>query len=262
MLDFHNHLMPGVDDGAANIDEARTGLATLRSHGVSEIITTPHFQASLVTRPHNLAQYLDTIDAAWERLKALADIEFPDITLERGVEVALDIPHPRIDDERLRLARTSFVLVEFPFMSIPPNSTLAIRELVASGVKPIVAHPERYSGIASNQDIIESWRDAGAYIQVNSGSLLGYYGATPKRLAWWILSRGMADYLSSDYHSRGKCAVAECASIMKERGGEAQHRALTTTNARRVLLDQPPLPVAPFDARDTSLWKRLTPWRG
>ena len=261
MLDFHNHLMPAVDDGASDLAESRTGLETLRAQGVSEVITTPHFQASLTGRPRELAIYLDAIDRAWDQLKSFAESEFPDMRVERGVEIALDIPHPRIEDERLRMAGTSFVLVEFPFMMIPPNSTLAIRELASTGVNPIIAHPERYSGMAANEDLIESWRDAGARIQVNSGSLLGYYGANPRRLAWTILARGHADYLSSDYHSRGKCPVADCASLLKERGGEAQHRALTTTNPRRLLLDQQPLPVPPLEAREPSLWKRLTPWR-
>ncbi|MGK2961126.1 MAG: tyrosine-protein phosphatase [Gemmatimonadaceae bacterium] len=261
MLDFHNHLMPGVDDGAANISESRKGLETLRSQGVIEVITTPHFQASSAARPRELLLHLAELDDSWEKLNALAVAEFPSMRVERGVEVALDIPHPRLDDERLRLAGTSYALVEFPYMSIPPNSTLAVRELVRSGVTPIIAHPERYAGMAANPDILESWRDSGARIQVNSGSLLGYYGANPKRLAWEILAQGMADYLSSDYHSRGKCPVAECASIMKEKGGEAQHRLLTTTNSRRILLDQQPLPVPPLHATVPSIWKRVMPWR-
>ena len=261
MLDFHNHLMPAVDDGAQNLDESREGLATLRDQGVREIITTPHFQASVVSRPKEAAAHLEALDAAWAQLKSLAESEFQDLRVERGVEVALDIPKPRIEDERLRLAGSSFVLVEFPHMNIPPNSTLAIRQLVQTGVRPVIAHPERYSGMTGNDDLIDSWRSAGAFIQVNSGSLLGYYGANPKRLAWWILSRGSADYLSSDYHSRGKCSVAECATLMKSRGGEAQHRALTITNPRRIILDQMPLPVAAFNPAETPLWKRLAPWR-
>src|SRR3989337_576697 len=179
MLDFHNHLMPGVDDGAADLDESRTGLETLSHHGVREIITTPHIQASLAARPAELKRFLDVLYDSWNSLTRMADSEFPDLRLERGVEVALDIPNPRIDNPLLRLAGTSFALVEFPFMSIPPNSTLAIRGLVQRGVNPVIAHPERYAGMSGNLDMIESWRDAGARVQVNSGSLLGFYGPLP-----------------------------------------------------------------------------------
>ena len=261
MLDFHNHLMPGVDDGAADLDEVRSGLGVLHQQGVRTIITTPHLQASLVTRPGQLKAYLDALYDAWNSLKELAAKEFPDLRLERGVEVALDVPSPQLDNPLLRLAGTSFALVEFPFMSIPPNSTHPIREMVQQGVRPIVAHPERYSGMSRNFDIIESWRDAGARIQVNSGSLLGYYGATPASVAWAILAHGWADYLSSDYHSRGKCAVEAAGRILRDRGGEDQHHMLTVTNPQRILLDEPPLGVPALQVEDPPLWKRVMLWR-
>lgn len=261
MLDFHNHLMPGVDDGAADIAEARSGLAVLYQQGVRSIITTPHAQASIAFRPPELKAYLDMLYNAWNSLEELAADEFPDLHMERGVEVALDIANPRLDNPLLRLAGTSFALVEFPFMSIPPNSTHAIRELVKQGVKPIIAHPERYSAMSRDFDLIESWRDAGACIQVNCGSLLGYYGTTPERVAWSILSHGWADYLASDYHSRGKCAVEGAGRILRERGGDVQHRALTVTNPQRILLDEPPLAVPALHIEDPPRWKRFIAWR-
>ncbi len=187
MLDFHNHLMPAVDDGAVDIDESRVGFEMLRSQGVREIITTPHLRGSLTDRPRELKGFLTALDEAWGLLEALADSEFPDIRIERGVELMLDIPRPNLDDPRLRLAGTSYALVEFPFMAVPPHSTLAIRNITESGWVPVIAHPERYANMPENYDLVNDWRDAGAFIQVNSGSLLGYYGAGPRRLAWALL---------------------------------------------------------------------------
>ncbi|MBA2708589.1 MAG: hypothetical protein H0U59_12365 [Gemmatimonadaceae bacterium] len=260
MLDFHNHLMPAVDDGASDIDESRIGLQTLKDHGVREIITTPHLRGSLTDRPKELAAFLAVLDEAWLSLQGLATAEFPEIRLERGVELMLDIPRPHLEDPRLRLAGSSFALVEFPFMSVPPHSTLAVRNIVESGYTPIVAHPERYSNMPSSSDLVEAWRDAGAYIQVNSGSLLGFYGSVARRFAWMLLEQGYADYLSSDYHSRGKCAVAECAKVLKSRDGVAQHRTLTHTNPHRLLSSQPPLGVPPLESGEPPLWKRVLPW--
>jgi tyrosine-protein phosphatase YwqE len=144
-------------------------------------------------------------------------------------------------------------------MNVPPHSRLAIQEFVASGFTPIIAHPERYSNMSVNYNLINAWREAGAKIQVNSGSLIGYYGAQPRRLAWMILKDGLADYLSSDYHSRGKCSVAPSASYMKSRGGEATHRLLTITNPERLLAGKDPLPVPPFEL-EKPVWERLLPW--
>lgn len=260
MLDFHNHLMPGVDDGACDLGESREGLETFGSQGVTTIITTPHLRGSMTRNAAELAGFLAVLDEAWEHLLTLAHGEFPDLYVERGVELMLDVPHPILDDPRLRLAGTAFALVEFPFMSLPPHSTLAVRDLVKSGWTPIVAHPERYANMGANYGLIESWREAGARIQVNSGSLLGYYGQTPKKLAWMILRDGLAHYLSSDYHSRGKCSVAAAASHMKARGGEATHRLLTTTNPERMLAGKAPLPVPPFIPQNPPVWKRVLPW--
>lgn len=261
MLDFHNHLMPGVDDGAVDLDESRVGLETLRSQGITDIITTPHIRASLTERPRELGIYLGVLDRAWDRLRELADAEFPEMRLERGVEIMLDIPRPDLSDSRLRLAGTSFALVEFPFMSVPPHSTRAIGEIVERGCTPVIAHPERYSNIPTHYDLVDDWRDAGGLIQVNSGSLMSFYGSNAKKFAWYLLGRGCVDYLSSDYHSRGKCAVEACGAELIESGGEAQLRALTTTNPERLIRNEPPLPVPPFEPKSRSLLSRLLSWR-
>jgi protein-tyrosine phosphatase len=257
MIDFHSHLMPGVDDGAADIDEARSGLAVMREQGITTIITTPHIQASLTDKPRELERYLGELDAAFEALATLAATEFPDLRVERGVELMLDTPQPAMGDLRLHLAGTSFVLMEFPYMTIPPNSAMAVRQLRGRGVVPIVAHPERYANMSSNIDLIESWRDAGAYIQVNAGSFVGQYGATARRLVWAIVERGLADYICSDYHSRGRCSVRACSAALLERGGAAQLRAMTVTNPQRLLRSDAPLPVEPLEEVQLGFWRKV-----
>lgn len=249
--------MPGVDDGAADIDESRSGLMVMRDQGITTIITTPHIRASLTDRPRELEQYLSELDAAFERLATLAATEFPDLRIERGVELMLDTPQPAMGDPRLHLAGTSFVLMEFPYMTIPPNSTMAVRQLRGRGVIPIVAHPERYSNMSTNMALVEEWRDAGAYIQVNAGSFVGQYGSTAKRLAWNIAEQGLVDYLSSDYHSRGRCSVRACAAAFLERGGAAQLRAMTLTNPQRLLRSEPPLPVEPLEEVQLGFFKKI-----
>lgn len=260
MLDFHNHLMPGVDDGAANIDESRTGLAAFRSQRVSNVITTPHVRASLLDHNRELDPFLDGLATAWDSLKALATAEFPEMRVERGAEVMLDVPNPNLTEANIRLAGTRFVLIEFPFMSIPPHSTPAIRNIVEAGWVPVIAHPERYRNMPGNHDLVEQWRDTGARIQANSGSLIGHYGTVAKTIVWELLRRGCVDYLCSDYHSRGKCTVAEAAAELEKRGGSSQLQALMTRNPERLLHNEMPEPVEPLDEEATSIWKRLLPW--
>ncbi len=257
MHDFHSHLMPAVDDGSQSLAESHYGLETMVGQGVNVIITTPHIRASLTSHSRELEDFLKLLDDAWTGLSTLAEEEFPDVRLERGAEVMLDIPFPDLSDPRLRLAGTNFVLVEFPYMMIPPRSAEALSEIRAGGWIPIVAHPERYGNISANVARVDEWRDAGAYMQVNAGSLVGRYGTTPRRVAWDLLARGAADYLSSDYHSRGPCDVAECAELLAERGATAQLSALGSTNAERLLRGEHPQPVPALEMPADPFWRRL-----
>jgi len=250
--------MPGVDDGAADIDESRAGIKAMMADGITGIITTPHIAASLVDRGV-LDRYLEKIEIGWTALQELVATEFPKLKLARGFEVMLDVPHPNLESPLLRLAGTSFVLFEFPFMNIPPNSTYALRELRDAGWMPILAHPERYVNMEPNMAMVEQWRDAGAFMQVNAGSILGQYGARAKKLAWSILEAGHADYMCSDYHSRGKCAMAAAFAELRSRGMEVQAEALIW-NAKRVIRGERPKGLEPSAMKQQSPWKKVFPW--
>ena len=250
--------MPGVDDGAADIEESRAGIKAMLAAGVTGIITTPHASASLVNRGV-LDRHLEKIETGWEALQALVASEFPKLKIARGAEVMLDVPHPRLDNPLLRLAGTKFVLCEFPFMSIPPNSGYALRDMRDAGLMPILAHPERYGNMESNMALVEQWKEAGAYMQINAGSLLGHYGSRAKNLAWTFLENGYAEYMCSDYHSRGKCYSSSAISELRSRKGDAQADMLVS-NAKRVVRGERPAAVDPFSPEPPSGWKRLIPW--
>lgn len=258
MFDFHNHLMPGVDDGAASVEEAREGLSALAAEGVGSVITTPHLPASVTRDEARRLRALSAIDKGWNALRALALQEFPHIWLERGVELLLDHPEPDLSDSRLRLAGTSFVLMEFPHMSIPPHSTLALRTLRSAGWKPILAHPERYSNFGNNLDLLEAWKDAGAFIQVNAGSIVGRYGKRARTAAWDIVNGGFADYVCSDYHSRGPLLLRAARAAFEAEGATRQWNLLTTTNPERIAKGEDPAPVDPVEPLRRPLWKRMT----
>ena len=244
MIDFHNHLAPGVDDGAADLEQARAALAALSGQGVHTLVTTPHLQGSLTARPERLHARLAELDAGWERLRALAAAEFPALRLERGAEVMLDTLTPDLSDPRTRLAGTPFALVEFAHMAVPPNADQPLFHLERNGWTPVLAHPERYGGPVLAQ--AEHWRTLGTHLQVNAGSLVGRYGSHAREVAWRLLELGWADYLSSDYHARGRLSLDAARDALTARGGERQAELLLETNSARLLAGDPPLEVPPL----------------
>ncbi|CAA9321988.1 MAG: hypothetical protein AVDCRST_MAG89-1687 [uncultured Gemmatimonadetes bacterium] len=256
MIDFHSHLMPAVDDGAATLDESRQALARMRDAGVTALVTTPHFHASATEHPGRLAQGMEALDRGWRELSELAAAEFPALRVERGVELMLDSPRPVLDDPRLRLAGTRFVLVEFPFQGVPPGAARVLFDLKVAGWLPIVAHPERYPQVGQDLAGPEEWRRVGAALQVNWGSLAGRYGPGPQRIAWALLNRGWADYLSSDYHARGRLGVGSAREMLLARGGQEQLRMLSEENPARMLAGEPPLEVPSLPDRP-GFWRRL-----
>jgi protein-tyrosine phosphatase len=248
VVDLHSHLMPAVDDGAADVEESRSALDALLSDGVRALVTTPHLDASLLARAEAWAARADSLDAAWAALLSCSGTR-PSPELRRGAEVRLDVPEPDLSDARVRLGGGPFVLVEFPWFTVPPRSSRVLTGMRSRDWIPVVAHPERYRGLAGDSEVIQAWRRAGACLQVNHGSLTGRYGATARELGLLLLDRGWADYLSSDYHARGRTEIRAVRELLEELGGAEQATLLMETNPARLLQGLPPLPVPPLGGR-------------
>jgi len=253
MTDLHNHVIPGVDDGAADREATRAALQALLDDGVRRVVATPHVMGSLTLDPAGLAERLAAIDRAWAVAETIG-AEFPGLELGRGSEIMLDVPEPDLSDARLRLAGGRTVLVEFPFMVIPPYAARPLARIREHGFSPLLAHPERYLGVSVAA--VEEWRKAGAYIQVNGPALLGKYGDGPRRIALELLELGLVDCLSSDYHARGRPLVADYRRVLEERGAAEQAELLTATNPARAVAGEVPIPVGPMRTR-RGAWTRM-----
>lgn len=243
IIDFHNHLIPGVDDGAQTEAETAAALRALAADGVVGLVATPHVNASATAVAGTRDARLAEIDAGWEVLRRCAQAAAMDVW--RGAEIALDTPWTDFSDPALRLNGTRFVLVEFAYMVVPPTSGRVLGQLVEAGWTPVLAHPERYRTFSGVIDLAPEWRAAGALLQLNGASLLGRYGDSAERIAHQLLARGHVDYVCSDYHARGRPRVAEYRRVLEESVGAEGMALLTETNPRRLLQDQPPLPIPP-----------------
>ena len=256
--DLHSHLVPGVDDGARTIEDTLEGIERMNEAGIRKIITTPHVDASLSRDPEAYIERMDQVDRAWADAERTVAERFPKVDFRRGHEVMLDIPDPDLEDERLRLGGSSFALLEWPRLQLPPGTVEVLSRLRLAGIRPIVAHPERYVGFDRELELASEWKRVGAYLQVNYGSLVGRYGAEPRKLAFRLLRSGLVDYLSTDFHGRShlKLLYREGVEALAELGGEEQISLLSITNPQRIFRDEEPVPVPPLLGERT-LWGRF-----
>lgn len=263
-VDFHNHLIPGVDDGARDMEQALEGVGRLAEAGVQEIVTTPHVSVLALKRPGE-EEWRRALDEGWRALQEACHKHFPQVSLYSGAEILLDWPEIDLSNPRLRLAGGRFALVEFPLTSILLNTGRMLETIRAGGVQPIVAHPERYVNLTEMVEEVVGWHDAGILLQVNAGSLAGYYGEAIQARAMWLLEGGFVDYGASDFHGRRGPWLAEAWAALASVGGDEQAELLFDVNPRRILTDEPPLPVPPLpkDRRErrAGARRRRVPWR-
>ncbi len=256
--DLHSHLVPGVDDGAPTADDALEGVGRMMEAGVGRIVTTPHLDASLVSRPDAFRSRMDEMDRRWEEIRASVAERFPDLSFHRGHEVMLDVPDPDLSDTRLHLADTRFVLVEWPALRVPTGTGRVVSRIRATGLVPVIAHPERYHGLDPELELPAEWRRLGARLQVSHGSLVGRYGPEIRKRAFQLLRRADVDYLSTDFHGRPRLRlhIDAARTALEEAGAAGVFETLTATNPARLLRDEDPLPAEPVTV-DRGLWNRL-----
>jgi len=243
VIDIHSHVLPGVDDGSANIETSVAVLERFAQQGLEVLVCTPHLQASGA----HLAPY-ERHQAILAELVAVAPSK-PELRL--GWEIMLDRPGCDLSSATLSLGGAKAVLVEFPRAHLPVGTTEELDRIRRSGVVPVVAHPERYYGCTL--DIVRAWRDAGAVIQTDATMLLARGPMT--ELAKSLLGAGLIDCLASDNHGDRRSLSA--ARVWLEELGATEHaRMLTYANASRLLADEPTLPVPPLPL-DRGVFRRL-----
>jgi protein-tyrosine phosphatase len=256
LVDFHSHLVPGVDDGARDLGEAVRGVEALAAEGVRHVLTTPHLDASAIARPDFFERQQREVEEAWFRVvDACVDRE-PRMSFHLGREILLDTASPELSDPRVRLNGGPYVLVEFPRLNLPVASEDALGHIAGLGYRPVVAHVERYLYQGDPVSLWDEWRHVGAVLQVNAASYVGRYGASARELAWRALELGWVDLTASDFHARGRPWITQARDELRAAGGDAQDAALFETNPRHLLRGEPLDEVPPLEQR-RSAWSRM-----
>lgn len=242
MVDIHCHILPRIDDGARSMEESIAMVRIARASGVDKIAATPHFAGTEESLEH-LPRILRRV------LKLQQELNRQNIPVEivPGAEI-LCLPQT-LDLARKGMLPTlgegRYLLTEFYFDYPGEEMDRILRSLQEMEYLPVVAHPERYGAVQRQPELVHSWFDRGIVIQVNKGSVLGSFGASPERCAQLLLERGMVHVIASDAH-RADSRTADMGAIRawcEEHLGRTYADVLLRRNPGLVLRGKPTMPV-------------------
>lgn len=190
-VDIHSHILPGIDDGAKNIDESLELISKMKEMGFSKIIGTPHTYAGL---------YDNTTRSIEESFLKINDKKFGNIKLSYASEYMLDLSIiERAKNKTLLCIKDNYVLVEMSFISEPMGLYELIYEIKVNGYLPILAHPERYLFLKNSKDY-NKLKKFGCFFQANLLSVIDYYGVSVRKNLVYLLENKLIDFVGSDIH--------------------------------------------------------------
>jgi protein-tyrosine phosphatase len=242
--DLHNHLVPAVDDGARSVVEAIACLRALAEEGVGTVVATPHLLLPRLGSVAAVEWELDRHRCSFDTLVAAAGDEegLPELALGQEIWASSsELIRAVLDCDGLGLAGTPYLLIEFGF-DLQGTHADVIDAVLQSGRRIVIAHAERYR-FPQGLDPLEtaaSWREAGALLQVNTGSFTGHYReANPgsQQLAWALLEAGLVDVMATDHHGlrRGRGSPREAYAALAAAGRAAQMEELMGATPARLL---------------------------
>lgn len=193
MIDFHTHILPGMDDGSGSISESLALLRAEAAQGMEAVVLTPHFYA----HENSPGKFLVRRERAWQTLEPYLDPGMPKVFL--GAEVQYFEGIAGVDEiDRLRIEGTDYLLLEMPFSHW---SDRVVEEAVSlnerDGIRVVLAHIERYMPM-QNREVWSYLRGCGLLMQVNA-SFFGNWKTRHKAVS--MLERGEIQLLGSDCHN-------------------------------------------------------------
>lgn len=226
MIDIHTHILPGIDDGSQSVEETLQILDIMQKSGVEKIVATPHYYHEMIS----VDEFLMKRREAYEKIKD----QIPEsIDIRLGAEVLLTYDLHKEDMRKLAIEGTDYILVEMPYGRWDPWVYDEIFKISAKhGLEVIIAHIDRYVGIARSEDINQIFK-MGLKYQVNVDFLGGFLKKSP---ALKMLKAGTVHFIGSDCHNtstRPPCLGDAVKKIASKVGSECVEFCMS--NAERML---------------------------
>lgn len=235
MVDIHSHIIPYIDDGAIDTEEAEAMLNAAYNNGIRHIAATPHFKYGT---EFNLKE---NIIKDVKKLQILADESGFKLSVYPGSEVMI---HPEIVEQYTEgkistINDTIYLLVEFPLNELPVYTDNTLYSMQLKGLIPIIAHPERNEAILDNYRLLYRYVERGMLSQVNAESVLGLNGRRIQETAFHLIKRGAVHFISADAHGvkHRKYRLAEAYNVIKTNFGYELAEVLFYRNGMSVLLN-------------------------
>ncbi|MFR9649340.1 MAG: CpsB/CapC family capsule biosynthesis tyrosine phosphatase [Rikenellaceae bacterium] len=189
--DYHSHILPSVDDGVRSVEDSLLTLAEYERYGVRRVIFTPHIMEAF---PENSAISLR------KEFESFKSIYSGNIELSLAAEYMLDSSfEEHLNSGEVLTLWGNYLLVETSYISPPINFYDMLEAITSHGYFPILAHPERYLYMSSDE--LKSLKARGILFQLNLLSLSGFYGVAVEKRAAYLLENGMYDIIGSDMHN-------------------------------------------------------------
>ena len=202
MIDFHNHVLPNVDDGRKAYDESMAMIRHASYQGITDIVQTIHFQHPKMDNKNVDYDYLNN---EVDKLQLLINKENLNIKIYLSAEVFY-LPNLTeiMNNPLVTLGNKKYMLIEFNTNIFPTGFEEEFFKLQTNGITPIIAHPERYRFVKNDINILEKWINRGYVIQLDAGSVLGYFGTHIKEVASNMLENNFIHLIGSDAHNNKK----------------------------------------------------------
>jgi tyrosine-protein phosphatase YwqE len=196
--DMHSHLIPAIDDGSRDMEMTLDLIKGFEERGFRKLITTPHIQSDhYVNSPSTILPGLEKVR------QALAD-KGSTMQIEAAAEYYIDGSFfELLARKELLPISGKYILVEMSYLAEPPSLKKAFFEILLAGYKPILAHPERYTFWHRELNQYQDLFDREILLQLNINSLAGAYSPEVKRVAEFLIKKGLIRFLGSDCHHPG-----------------------------------------------------------
>ena len=237
-IDLHSHYVPEVDDGVTSYEDGVALCREMHSLGFEMMVATPHIRAGMFdNQPTQLRE-------AFERFRGAASQE-PDMPeLGLGCEHHCDSLFWALLERREHMTYPGghCALMELPNEMLPPRLEQQFFQISLKGLRPVLAHPERYVPLLKRTDPIDPLLQQGVAAQLDIMALTGKYGRKVRKAAERMLDEGAYTIACSDAHRpKDVRDVGKAVDVLFKRAGEEEARTLLAENPRRLLAGEPTL---------------------